>query len=63
MANKRSKLNSYKRLLKFLKPYIKLLIISIICMVAVSASNLYVPGLSRTSLIRSWKIKTSPCFI
>ena len=43
MANKRSKLNSYKRLLKFLKPYIKLLIISIICMVAVSASNLYVP--------------------
>ena len=43
MANKRSKLNSYKRLLHFLKPYIKLLIISIICMVAVSASNLYVP--------------------
>lgn len=43
MANKRSKLNSYKRLLTFLKPYIKLLIISIICMVAVSASNLYVP--------------------
>ena len=43
MENKRSKLNSYKRLLKYLKPYLKRLFASILCMIAVSATNLYVP--------------------
>lgn len=43
MENKRSKLNSYKRLLKYLKPYLKRLFASILCMIAVSVTNLYVP--------------------
>lgn len=40
---KQSKLNSYRRLLSYLKPYWKLLIVSIIFMLFVSASNLVVP--------------------
>ena len=43
MAKNNSKVNSYIRLLKYVKPYGKLLILSVICMILVSASNLYVP--------------------
>jgi len=43
MAKNKSKVNSYIRLLKYVKPYGKLLILSVICMILVSASNLYVP--------------------
>lgn len=40
---KYSKLNSYRRLLSYLKPYWKLLIVSVVFMLFVSASNLVVP--------------------
>lgn len=43
VSKKQSKLNSYRRLLSYLKPYWKLLIVSIIFMLFVSASNLVVP--------------------
>jgi subfamily B ATP-binding cassette protein MsbA len=43
MKNKNSKFNSYRRLLKFLWPYWKKLLIAIVFMLCVSASNLIVP--------------------
>ena len=43
VSKKQSKLNSYRRLLSYLKPYWKLLLVSVIFMLFVSASNLVVP--------------------
>ena len=40
---KNSKLNSYKRLLSYLWPYWKLLLVSVVFMIVVSLSNLVVP--------------------
>ncbi len=47
MSKKQSKLGSYKRLLKYLLPYKKLLGISVIMMILVSVSNLIVPWIIR----------------
>ena len=47
MSKKHSKLNSYKRLLGYLKPYKNLLCISVVMMVLVSVSNLIVPWIIR----------------
>lgn len=47
MSKKQSKLGSYKRLLKYLSPYKKLLGISVIMMILVSVSNLIVPWIIR----------------
>lgn len=43
MNTKSSKLNSYMRLLSYLKPYWKLLLVSVFFMLLVSGSNLVVP--------------------
>lgn len=43
MNTKSSKLNSYMRLLSYLKPYWKLLLVSVVFMLLVSGSNLVVP--------------------
>lgn len=43
METKKSKLNSYKRLLTYLKPYWKRLIASVLCMLGVALTNLFVP--------------------
>ena len=43
MNTKSSKLNSYMRLLSYLKPYWKLLLVSVLFMLLVSGSNLVVP--------------------
>lgn len=43
MNTKASKLNSYMRLLSYLKPYWKLLLVSVVFMLLVSGSNLVVP--------------------
>lgn len=43
MENKRNKVGSYKRLLSYLGPYKKLLLLSVIFMLLVSLSNLVVP--------------------
>jgi len=43
MAEKRSKFGTYKRLLSYLAPYWKLLLLSVFCMVMVACSNLIVP--------------------
>ena len=43
MSKKQSKLNSYIRLLSYLKPYRMLLAVSVVFMLLVSASNLVVP--------------------
>lgn len=43
MDNKKNKINSYKRLLSYLWPYKKLLILSVVFMLFVALSNLVVP--------------------
>ena len=43
MSSKKNKINSYKRLLSYLWPYKKLLILSVVFMLFVALSNLVVP--------------------
>ena len=46
-------MNLYLRILKFIRPYLGRLIAAGFCTVMTAAANLYVPGLSAMSLIRS----------
>lgn len=68
---KNSKLNSYKRLLSYLWPYWKLLLVSVVFMIVVSLSNLVVPWIIKDVIdkvleskdLRMLYIITSPSWV
>ena len=44
VEKKKNKLGSYKRLLSYLWPYWKILLVSVVCMLFVAGSNLILPS-------------------
>ena len=59
MNIKSSKLNSYMRLLSYLKPYWKLLLVSVFFMLLVSGSNLVVPWIIKDVIDKVLNDKTA----